>query len=86
MKAGIYITEAQNLDKTLMKLALQRIGEDSICILDGDCKTQVDDASFSGVNNGMKKASKAFRGSDIYGEVELKKIHRSKIAEIAENI
>jgi phosphate starvation-inducible protein PhoH len=36
MRAGIYITEAQNMDIGLMKLALQRIGEDSICILDGD--------------------------------------------------
>lgn len=36
MHAGIYITEAQNLDIELMRLALQRVGEDSICILDGD--------------------------------------------------
>lgn len=36
MRAGIYITEAQNMDINLMKLALQRIGEDSICIIDGD--------------------------------------------------
>ena len=38
MKAGIYISEAQNMDVELMKLTLQRIGEDSICIIDGDCK------------------------------------------------
>jgi predicted ribonuclease YlaK len=36
MKAGIYITEAQNMNIDLMKLALQRVGEDSIVILDGD--------------------------------------------------
>jgi predicted ribonuclease YlaK len=30
--------------------------------------------------------SKVFRGYDVYGEIELKKIYRSKIAEIAENI
>lgn len=86
MRAGIYISEAQNLDITLMKLALQRIGEDSICIIDGDCRTQVDDVSFSGVNNGMRRASKVFRGHDVYGEIELKQIHRSKIAQIAEAI
>ena len=80
MRAGIYISEAQNLDTTLMKLALQRIGDDSICIIDGDCRTQVDDISFAGVNNGMRRASKVFRGHDIYGEIELKQIHRSKIA------
>lgn len=86
MNAGIYISEAQNLDITLMKLALQRIGEDSICIIDGDEKTQVDDIAFAGRNNGMKRVSKVYRGSDIYGEVELKNIHRSKIANIAEKM
>jgi len=39
MNAGIYISEAQNMDISLMKLTLQRIGEDSVCIIDGDCKT-----------------------------------------------
>ena len=86
MRAGIYISEAQNLDVALMKLTLQRIGEDSICIIDGDCKTQVDDISFAGSNNGMRRASQVFRGSDIYGEVTLKQIHRSKIATIAEDM
>lgn len=86
MNAGIYISEAQNMDIDLMKLTLQRIGEDSICIIDGDCKTQVDSVEFAGVNNGMRRASKVFRGNDIYGEVTLKTIHRSKIAEIAENL
>lgn len=86
MNAGIYISEAQNLDITLMKLALQRIGEDSICIIDGDAHTQVDDIHFAGANNGMHRTSKVFRGSDIYGEVELKTIHRSKIAEIAQRL
>ena len=84
MRAGIYISEAQNMDINLMKLSLQRVGEDSICIIDGDEKTQVDDIAFAGVNNGMRRASEIFRGQDLYGEVELKVIHRSKIAAIAE--
>ena len=86
MRAGVYISEAQNLDRTLMKLALQRIGEDCICIIDGDEKTQVDDIHFSGNNNGMRRVSKIYRGHDIYGEVTLKNIYRSQIAKIAENI
>ena len=86
MNAGIYISEAQNLDISLMKLTLQRIGEDSICIIDGDCKAQVDDVSFAGSNNGMRRASKVFRNTDIYGEVELRTIHRSRIAQIAEKM
>ncbi len=84
INAGIYICEAQNLDVNLMKIALQRIGNDSICIIDGDEKAQVDDIHFAGSNNGMKRMSKVFRGHDIYGEVELRKIHRSKIANIAD--
>lgn len=86
MNAGIYITEAQNLDIALMKLALQRIGEDCICIIDGDEKTQVDDIIFAGANNGMRRLSKIFKGQDFYGEIELKKIYRSRIAELAEKM
>jgi len=86
MNAAIYITEAQNLDIELMKLALQRIGEDSICILDGDDKTQVDMSMYAGSHNGMKRVSKIFRGADFYGEIALQKIHRSKIAELAQQL
>ena len=86
MNAGIYISEAQNMSVSLMKLALQRIGEDSICIIDGDAKTQVDSIEFAGNNNGMKRASEIFRGHSVYGEVELQNIHRSAIAAIAENM
>ena len=86
MRAGVYISEAQNMSVSLMKLALQRIGDDGICIIDGDCKTQVDDINFAGSNNGMRRVSKVFRGEDIYGEVTLKNIHRSRIGQIAENM
>lgn len=86
MRAGIYISEAQNMNIDLMKLTLQRIGNDSICIIDGDEKTQVDDVSYAGENNGMRRASEVFRGEDIYGEVTLQKVHRSRIAEIAEQL
>ena len=86
MNAGIYISEAQNLDIGLMKLALQRAGEDCLVIIDGDEKTQVDDISFAGHNNGMSRVSKIYRGEDLYGEIELQKIHRSRIGQIAENM
>lgn len=86
MKAGIYISEAQNLDITLMKLALQRIGEDCICIIDGDEKSQVDMIAYEGKRNGMRRVSKVYRGHEIYGEVELKNIYRSRIARIADEL
>ena len=86
MNAAIYITEAQNLDIELMRLALQRIGDDCICILDGDSKAQVDLGLYAGSNNGMRRVSQVFRGEDIYGEVTLQNIKRSRIAELAEKM
>lgn len=83
MKAGIYITEAQNLDIPLLKLALQRSGQDCVFILDGDDKAQVDLSIYAGNNNGLKRASEVFRGQDFYGQVTLQIIHRSKIAQVA---
>lgn len=86
MNAGVYVTEAQNMDVELMKLTLQRIGEDSVCIIDGDMDAQVDLADYDGTNNGMRRASEVFRDHDIYGEVTLKNIYRSRISQIAENM
>lgn len=86
MKAGIYITEAQNMDIELMKLALQRVGSDCFVIIDGDHEAQVDMSEFAGNNNGMKRMSKVFRGQDFYGEVKLQKIYRSKIADLAQSM
>lgn len=86
MRCAVYITEAQNLDIELMKLALQRIGEDSICIIDGDYDTQIDLAQYAGINNGMRRASEVLRGHDLYGEVELQNIYRARLAELAEKM
>ena len=86
MNAGIYITEAQNFDINLMKLALQRIGEDCICILDGDTKSQVDSEVYSGINNGLARVIEVFKGQNFFGWVDLKQIYRSKIAQIAEKM
>ena len=83
MRAAVYISEAQNLDIELMKLALQRIGDDSICILDGDSNAQVDLALYAGNNNGMRRVSEIFKGHELYAEVTLQHIHRSEIAELA---
>jgi len=84
MNCGVYITEAQNMDISLMKLALQRIGEDSVCVIDGDYHAQVDMSQYAGANNGIRRMSEVFRGQGFYGEVELQNIYRSRIAAIAE--
>ena len=83
---AVYITEAQNFSINLMKLALQRIGEETIVVIDGDYTTQVDRSEYSGSNNGMRRMSEVFRGHNLYGEVELKNIFRSDIARIADEM
>lgn len=86
MNAAVYIIEAQNLDIELMRLALQRIGEDSICIIDGDDCTQVDMDLYAGRNNGMKRVLKIFKGNDFFGTIKLQNIKRSRIAELAQQL
>lgn len=82
--AGIYFTEAQNTTVDMMKLILQRIGEDSVCIFEGDDKTQTDMAIYEGDNNGLSRISEVFRGEPYYGEVTLQNCYRSAIAKRAE--
>lgn len=83
---AVYITEAQNFSISLLKLALQRIGEDTPVIIDGDYMTQVDRSQYAGSNNGMRRMSKVFRGHKFYGEVELPNIYRSEVARVAEEM
>lgn len=82
----LWVTEAQNLSKDLMKLILQRVAKGSKCIIDGDDKAQVDNMAFAGSNNGIRRMSEIFRGEKLYGEVEFSKIYRSEIAEIADRM
>jgi predicted ribonuclease YlaK len=84
MNALVYIIEAQNLDKELMKLGIQRLGSDSKMIIDGDFTAQVDSHAYAGRNNGMRRVSEVFRGESYYGEVELPIIYRSEMAKRAE--
>ena len=82
--SGVYITEAQNSTIDLMKLMIQRIGENTKCVIEGDDKTQVDLISYSGNNNGLMRLSEVFRGQSYYGEVTLKNCYRSELAKQAE--
>lgn len=84
--SGVYITEAQNSTKALMKLMLQRIESGVKCIIEGDDLAQVDLATYQNHNNGLRQASKIFRGQSIYGEVYLPNCYRSEIAQIAEKM
>ena len=85
-KAVLYITEAQNMSIDLMKLALQRAGENCQVILDGDVEAQLDLPEYGGNNNGLRRTAEVFKGKDLFGKVTLKNVHRSRLAEIADNL
>lgn len=79
----IYISEAQNLTTELLKLGLQRAGERTKIIIDGDVDAQLDKDIYK-YDNGMLKASEIFRGSKLFGQVELVNIYRSEVAKLAD--
>ncbi|QOV08227.1 PhoH2 superfamily RNA helicase-ribonuclease [Bacillus phage Kirov] len=84
-KTIVWILEAQNLTADLMKLGLQRVTENTKVVVDGDFHAQVDKDSYAS-NNGMKRMSEVFRGTDLYGEVELQTVHRSRLADLADKM
>lgn len=83
--AGIYMTESQNTTKDLMKLLVQRIEEGTKAVIEGDA-AQVDLDCYKGENNGLNALVNVCKGSDLFGTVTLNKIHRSRLADLAENI
>ena len=83
--SGVYVMEAQNLNINLIKLILQRIGEDCVCIIDGDRYTQTDLLTYE-IENGMKRVSDVFKGYNFFGQVDLQNIYRSRLAKVAEKL
>lgn len=86
MKAGVLVTEAQNMTVDLAKLVIQRISKDSKLIFDGDDAAQVDLGTYAGDNNGMRRAVEVFRGEPYFGTVTLQNIYRSELANKAEEM
>lgn len=84
-KTIVWVMEAQNLTSELLKLGLQRIAVNTKVIVDGDYSLQVDKDIYA-ADNGMKRMSEVFRGTHLYGEVELQKVWRSEVADMAEQM
>ena len=80
-KVITWCIESQNLNVELTRLAGQRLGENTKWILDGDFHTQID-AEIYETDNGMKRLSEVLRGTDLYGEIELQNVYRSRLAKI----
>ena len=84
--SGVYVAEAQNLTSDLLRLVLQRCGENNVkVIVDGDREEQLDMEIYE-QDNGMQKMSQVFRGSPLFGQVDMKNIYRSEIAKLAQQM
>lgn len=77
----IYITEGQNIDTSIAKLLLSRIGEGSELWLNGDTR-QVDRAAFA-KDNGVVKMIDRLSGNRLFGYVYLPITERSAAADLA---
>lgn len=84
--SAMYITEGQNTNIPLMKLALQRVEQDVKVVIEGDEKAQVDLRAYKDKNNGLKRLSQIFRGQPFYSEVYLRNNYRSEISKTAERM
>lgn len=79
----VFMTEAQNTDPYTMRTLIQRCKDGCKIIIEGDMLEQVDIRSCT---NGMEKLVEAFKGSECFSCVKLKKGHRNPISVLAENI
>lgn len=79
--AIVYITEGQNIDTSIAKLLISRIGEGSELWLNGDTK-QVDRAAFA-KDNGVVKMIDRLAGNKLFGYVYLPITERSATADLA---
>lgn len=83
--SGVYILECQNTNIDILQMLLQRIDDTSIVICDGDHLGQIDLIEYNS-RNGAERMSRIFRGDSCYGQVQLKTIFRSHIANLAEKM
>ena len=83
--SGVYILECQNTNIDILQMLLQRIDDTSIVICDGDHLGQIDLVEYNS-RNGAERMSRVFRGDKCYGQVQLKTIFRSHIANLAEKM
>lgn len=84
--SALYITEAQNFNIELLRLALQRANEDTKVIIEGDAAEQTDLDAYAGDYSGVRAMSKVFRGDPEFGQIELKNIYRSHTATLADKM
>ncbi len=78
----VYVTEAQNMDSSIAKVLLSRIGQGSELWLNGDDHKQTDSILFD-KDNGFKLMVDRLQGNPLFGYVYLATSHRSAVANLS---
>lgn len=78
----VYVTEAQNIDSSIAKVLLSRIGQGSELWLNGDYHHQTDSHIFD-KDNGLSLMINRLKGNSLFGYVTLKTTHRSAVANLS---
>ena len=78
----IYVTEAQNIDSSIAKVLLSRVGENSEIWFNGDNHNQTDSHIFD-KDNGFQLMIDKLSGNRLFGFVYLPFTHRSAVADLS---
>lgn len=78
----ILVDEVQNLEPSVLRVLLSRVGEGTKVVLTGD-PSQIDSPYLSRSNNALSAVIDAFRGQDCFGYVVLTQGERSRVADLA---
>ncbi len=81
-KTIVLVDEAQNLEPSVLKTILTRVGEDTKVIFTGDT-TQIDAPFLSEQTNAMAVLTAAFAGQELFGHIRLREGQRSAVATLA---
>lgn len=81
----VYVTEAQNYTKDMMKTIIERVEDEGQLILDGD-ERQIDMIDSMGINNGISRALDVFKGHELLGHVRLEGNMRGAMSELADKM
>ena len=78
----VYVTEAQNIDSSIAKVLLSRIGANSELWLNGDYHHQTDNKIFD-KDNGLSLMVERLQGNPLFGYINLMITHRSDVANLS---
>ena len=79
----VLVDESQNLTPGHIKMLISRMAENSKMVFCGDY-SQIDSSLFRNQKNGLLRMDDRLQNNELYGQIRLKKIERSKVCQMAD--